>query len=35
MNLVSFDALRTLKLPGATYIKPELYSPASGVAPLG
>jgi len=25
MNLVSFDALRTLKLPGATYIKPELF----------
>ena len=23
MNLVSFDALRTLKLPGTTYIKPE------------
>ena len=25
MKLVSFDALRTLKLPGATYLKPELF----------
>jgi ribosomal protein S6--L-glutamate ligase len=26
MKLVSFDALRTLKLPDVTYIKPELFS---------
>jgi ribosomal protein S6--L-glutamate ligase len=25
MRLVSFDALRTLKLPDTTYIKPELF----------